>query len=102
MPVSSQRSVLKQNPNQALSNWHSQARQRLAAGAYLHWGTYQPGSAREPNRLTGAEECGVANFSQAYGGAWGWADTPCSGLHASLCKLEGARQAACSLHTCIP
>jgi hypothetical protein len=90
------RHVHQGQPHKALTDHHALP----AAGAYQHWGTYQPGAAKEPNRLTGAEECAVANFSQAYGGAWGWADTPCSGLHASLCRLEGGHHLRV-LRTCL-
>jgi hypothetical protein len=57
----------------------------------------------EPNEFIDDQElCGVANASEAYlrdrnnveiglGGAWGWADTNCSGLFMSMCRLAGAQ-----------
>ena len=57
-----------------------------------------PGGLLEPNQLTGNENCAVANYSQSYDGAWGWADIPCETLHASVCKIAGGETAAPLLH----
>jgi hypothetical protein len=40
----------------------------------------------EPNQMSGAENCGVANSSQVYGKAWGWSDTDCMAQGVSICK----------------
>jgi hypothetical protein len=65
-----------------------------AAGAYAHWGVYQPGDSLEPNQLTGNENCGLANYTMGYGGAFGWADAPCESFRASICLVEGGRRPA--------
>ncbi len=41
----------------------------------------------EPDNLTGAEFCAVANASEIKSGLWGWADTACSDRHAFLCEV---------------
>jgi hypothetical protein len=63
----------------------------LHAGTYAHWGVYQPGDSLEPNQLTGNENCGLANYTMGYGGAFGWADAPCESFHASICVVQGGR-----------
>ena len=54
----------------------------------------QPGPINEPNNRFGNELCAVANATQAYGNAWGWADTKCSGMYISMCIVRGELQAA--------
>ncbi len=56
-------------------------------GVYAHWGYYMPQNIIEPNNLTGLEECAVANASQTYGSAWGWADTRCSASLPYMCRI---------------
>jgi hypothetical protein len=56
------------------------------SSTYTHWGTLMPQNKKEPNQFTGPELCAVANASQAYTLAWGWADTSCSRRAPVLCK----------------
>jgi hypothetical protein len=49
----------------------------------------QPGPIDEPNNRFGNELCAVANATQAYGNAWGWADTKCSNTYISMCIVRG-------------
>jgi hypothetical protein len=51
---------------------------------------------QEPYQASGqAEDCVVANFSQAFdgdgagGAAWGWSDEPCSERHVLMCRTMG-------------
>jgi hypothetical protein len=55
---------------------------------YIHWGRIEPGAITEPNNMTGFEFCGVGNYSQTYGNAWGWADANCSMRAAFICKVR--------------
>jgi hypothetical protein len=52
---------------------------------YTHWGTN--GDIKEPNNLNPPEMCGAANYTQRYGGAWGWSDTACSSPLVFICRL---------------
>ena len=64
---------------------------------YSNWGTYSDGSGSsspEPNNLKSPELCAVANWTEAYGGAWGWADTRCSTNYTFICKIIRERGAA--------
>ncbi len=54
---------------------------------YAHWGYYMPQNILEPNNIFGAEDCGVANATQAYGGAWGWSDTRCNASLPFICRV---------------
>jgi hypothetical protein len=54
---------------------------------YEHWGTFMPGQHREPNNVFPAEDCAGANRTEAYGGAWGWADANCYSVRMSLCEV---------------
>ncbi len=65
-----------------------------SSGAYAHWGYYMPQNVLEPNNLTALENCAVANASQAYGGAWGWADTRCGASLPYMCRLTRGWQLA--------
>ena len=66
--------------------------------AYNHFGlmrftnTSIPALA-EPNNLSGAEYCAVANFSQTYVGAWGWSDIGCGGQHTVMCMVQSGWRA---------
>ena len=48
---------------------------------YQNWGTYvdSRGSFNEPNNREGSEFCSLANFTEATGATWGWADARCTG-----------------------
>jgi hypothetical protein len=59
---------------------------------YRHWGTYQPGNIAEPNSLVPGENCGVCNYTQSYGNAWGWADANCDNEFAFLCKIPSEQR----------
>jgi hypothetical protein len=48
----------------------------------------QPGAITEPNNITGTEMCGLGNYSQTYGSAWGWADADCSTRAPFICKVR--------------
>ncbi len=58
---------------------------------YTHWGVFQPGAIGEPNNMMGSELCGIANASQSYNSAWGWADVQCSEPHIAICKIARRR-----------
>ncbi len=63
---------------------------RPAGATYVHWGKVMPaGLVSEPDNTAGDERCAVANASEAYGGAWGWSDTRCSGSYAFMCRAAG-------------
>lgn len=48
-----------------------------------------PGRVPEPNELSkGLELCAVANASQTYSGAWGWADAACALRLPSVCEIR--------------
>jgi hypothetical protein len=64
---------------------------------YEHWGTYMgpAGAAQEPNNP--AAQCAVANHTQEYDNAWGWADTSCSDRFPIMCRCAmGCQEATCS------
>jgi hypothetical protein len=63
-------------------------RVRAQAEGYAHWG------GGEPDNATGSEVCAVASFTQAYGGAWGWADAGCNQGLPFMCRLLGGSPAA--------
>jgi hypothetical protein len=50
---------------------------------------YQPGNIPEPNSLVPGENCAVANATQTYEKAWGWADANCAQQFAFMCKIPG-------------
>ena len=54
---------------------------------YEHWGLSE--SYREPDNRGGNEYCGVANYSQAYSNAWGWADSNCTMTLPFICRQDG-------------
>jgi hypothetical protein len=82
-------------PSQLVSSWPNfKPVVRSPNNSYTHWGTLQPGARKEPNGLTGPELCVVANYSQAFGGAWGWSDAPCALKTTSICKIRGYRAPA--------
>jgi hypothetical protein len=57
------------------------------AGAYKHWGMYQPNNSPEPNNLDAPEDCVAGNFSEAFNGAWGWADVNCDLELPYICRV---------------
>jgi hypothetical protein len=63
---------------------------------YSHYGslnmTTKTGSylAPEPNGKTAGEMCLLANQTQAYGSAFGWADANCQSQHIFMCRIMGA------------
>jgi hypothetical protein len=52
---------------------------------YAHWGTN--GNVSEPDNAFPQENCAVANFTEAFDGVWGWADTRCSNNFIFVCKV---------------
>jgi hypothetical protein len=44
---------------------------------YSHWGTFMPGSHREPNNIYPPENCAGGNYSESYDDLYGWADAGC-------------------------
>jgi hypothetical protein len=50
--------------------------------AYTHWGTGDPDNGMPP------EFCGVANFTTAYGNAYGWQDSVCERSLPYVCKVN--------------
>jgi hypothetical protein len=70
---------------------------------YSHWGTYTPTppgkDPREPNNLSGTENCAVGNFTQAYGNASGWADANCGLRLPFVCRLYGGCRSLMSQNT---
>jgi hypothetical protein len=71
-------------------------------GSYSHWGYYMPQNVIEPNDKFPPENCAGANYSQAWGSGWGWADTNCSGVHPFMCKQAcGCQAAAASVGDCL-
>jgi hypothetical protein len=73
------------------------------SSAYQHWGTYTAGdgiTSQEPNNIKPPEYCTAANWTEAYNGSWGWADTRCSFNLTYICKVIRERPAsgcACKL-----
>jgi hypothetical protein len=51
-----------------------------------------PQNILEPNNIFGAEDCAAANSSQAYGGAWGWADAQCNISLPLICRVTRKRR----------
>jgi hypothetical protein len=68
-------------------------------GAYNHWGYYMPQNVIEPNDKMPPENCAGANYTEAWGGAWGWADTNCKVVYPFMCKRAGGWWCAC--RTCL-
>lgn len=60
---------------------------------YEHWGTFISlhSNSREPNEPLA--QCAVANYSQEYENAWGWADTSCTNNFPVMCRCAGTRGA---------
>lgn len=54
--------------------------------SYSHWGVWRPGSHKEPNNIFPPEHCAVANRSEAYDGAFGWADMQCNIAVPYICE----------------
>jgi hypothetical protein len=63
--------------------------QQNSGTSYSHWGTFvgPAGSEPEPNNFKAPALCAVANFTEEYDGAWGWADTRCSTNFTFICKI---------------
>jgi hypothetical protein len=57
---------------------------------YSHWGTNVPSNVSEPNNYRNDERCGVANFTESFEGAWGWADYSCNETFISVCRIMRA------------
>ena len=53
---------------------------------FKHWGMYQPTNARDSNGYALAQECGIANMSEAFKGAWGWNDVRCGSKFVYICR----------------
>jgi hypothetical protein len=70
-------------------NWTEAGSAPITFTSYQHWGRYREGSlvSQEPNNRTRAEFCGVANASQTYQKAWGWADANCTLQAPFICKV---------------
>ena len=54
---------------------------------YEHWGTFLPGSHREPNNIFPPEHCACANQTESFEGAFGWADVQCNTLMPYICEI---------------
>ena len=68
-----------------------------AAGAYKHWGMHQPNNSPEPNNLNPPEDCVVGNFTEAFNGAWGWADVNCGLELPYICRvIRGCHCVCCT------
>ena len=65
-------------------SWLERTTPPLAGRAYQHWGVAEPNNAME------AEFCGVANYSMAYGAAFGWQDSICERVLPYVCKVNKA------------
>jgi hypothetical protein len=62
---------------------------------YEHWGRYMPGNDPEPNNYElPPENCGGANYTEAFGNplAWGWADYSCDQAFTFMCKMASGWQ----------
>ncbi len=81
-----------------MHSWHNRcccACSGSEAAPWQNWGiTVTPAYvAPEPNQLTGAENCAIANYDMATNrtaaeiGAWGWADIGCSDRYISICEI---------------
>jgi hypothetical protein len=57
---------------------------------YSHWGMFKPGTHMEPNNVYVPENCAGANVTEAYDGAWGWADNNCNMLAPFICQVPFA------------
>jgi hypothetical protein len=53
---------------------------------YKHWGMYHPLNSRDSNGQAPAQECGIASGSEAFKGAWGWADVRCGSKYIYMCR----------------
>jgi hypothetical protein len=59
--------------------------------SYKHWGTYlEAGMApqEEPNNRFPSELCVAANYTEAFGNAWGWSDTQCGQQMPYMCRMR--------------
>jgi hypothetical protein len=55
---------------------------------YSHWGDGGGvNETAEPNNLRRDERCGVANWTQEFDGAWGWADWSCNATFVHICRI---------------
>jgi hypothetical protein len=68
---------------------------------YAHWGTFSFGgfSTPEPNNGNFPENCAVANWTESYGSAWGWADANCAIMASVVCRR--LRECLASLSFCL-
>ncbi len=57
---------------------------------YDHWGMFKPGTHVEPNNVFVPENCAGANVTEAYDGAWGWADNNCNFVAPFICEVPFA------------
>jgi hypothetical protein len=54
---------------------------------YIHWGRVLPSNiALEPDNHFTMENCGVANYTERFGGAFGWSDTQCNITAPFMCR----------------
>jgi hypothetical protein len=50
----------------------------------------------EPNNKFIPENCAAANFTQFFGGVWGWADTNCYDNYPFICKIPREPRPGCA------
>lgn len=68
--------------------WTDPAVPAPSTATYLHWGRVKPADISvEPDNFFGMENCGVANYSSAYGGAFGWSDCQCNVTAPFMCRV---------------
>ena len=72
----------------------------LLVGDYQGWGYFMPQNIKEPNNLMPPELCVGANYTEAYKGAWAWADTNCGDAYPYMCMntRERAAPVSCMIH----
>ncbi len=86
-------------------NWTDKSVKPPSGVTYIHWG--RTDGVPEPTNYTGFETCGVANATQTYQQAWGWADAQCNTRNIFICKVQcewlaGGSRGRCARGGCAP
>jgi hypothetical protein len=68
-------------------SWTDPAVVPPTTGSYIHWGRVRPANTSlQPDNFYMAENCGVANASETFVGAFGWSDCQCNITAPFMCK----------------
>jgi hypothetical protein len=80
--------------------WMDPTAPPLDASAYQHWGQVNGVTVEPDNREMPPEDCAVANYTEVYGGAWGWADVNCGRHFISMCKITSGWRCRAQAGSC--